>query len=755
LLLSSKFHTSQLVASLFDNAFLIKQIEKVAEMDDFKIFRRSSIRSPRSVANNALETYRPLLATWLIEMTLSMGWYKKRKHREDYVFEEKSFAQITGFAIETDSEAEIGDTICIDGEVVKHTDKACARILKSRLDNFRKQAISDERSLLKNICTIGRVLGLSNAEMSILCFAATLELFPPFHAVISSVSTGVSLHYLGSIIALISGQKNADVMAGLRESSTLVSSGIIKIETGYALEDKLSLLNGLDQILFQPHKSEEALLEKFLKKAGASSLTLHDFPHLAQDTRAIVDYLKGVLRSRASGTNILFYGVPGTGKTEYIKALAVVLGVDLYEISFANEEGNPISGTDRLRAYNLCQRVLRRSNRAILMFDEVEDVFPSESMGMALFGLEDAGGQEKSGKAWINRTLERNETPAIWVTNDANIDPAYLRRFDYSVRFSVPPQQVRMSIARHHLGQFKPTEAWLARIAASEQMSPAQYERAAKVASLASCGDKAQDRLLVEQTLDRSAGLLGQKRLPSRNALHTAYDLRFINTSLSVEKIIAGLNKKPRGTFCFYGPAGTGKSEFARHIADKTGKSIIVKRASDILSKWVGEAEQNIAEMFAEARQQEAILVLDEADSFLADRRDAHNSWEVTQVNELLTQMEAFEGIFVCTTNLLDKLDQASLRRFAFKVKFDFLTPVQRWEMFQNELIRLGGDLKAAGDWESRVRSLEKLTPGDFAVAARQFDVLDLEATPAELFQQLQEECKVKGGSSAKIGFVQ
>jgi SpoVK/Ycf46/Vps4 family AAA+-type ATPase len=248
---------------------------------------------------------------------------------------------------------------------------------------------------------------------------------------------------------------------------------------------------------------------------------------------------------------------------------------------------------------------------------------------------------------------------------------------------------------------------------------------------------------------------LGQNRLPARNVLHTAYDLRFVNTSMSVEKIIDGLSKRSRGTFCFYGPAGTGKSEFARHIADKTGKPIIVKRASDILSKWVGEAEQNIAEMFAEARQQEAILVLDEADSFLADRRDAHNSWEVTQVNELLTQMEAFEGIFVCTTNLLDKLDQASLRRFAFKVKFDFLTPTQRWEMFQNELARLGGDRDDVVDWESRVRSLEKLTPGDFAVAARQFDVLDAEATPGELFRQLQEECKVKGGATQKIGFLQ
>jgi SpoVK/Ycf46/Vps4 family AAA+-type ATPase len=158
--------------------------------------------------------------------------------------------------------------------------------------------------------------------------------------------------------------------------------------------------------------------------------------------------------------------------------------------------------------------------------------------------------------------------------------------------------------------------------------------------------------------------------------------------------------------------------------------------------------------MFAVARQQNAVLVLDEADSFLADRRNAQRSWEVTQVNELLTQMEAFDGIFICTTNLMEKLDPASIRRFAFKVRFDPMTPDQVWAMFRKELVRFGGDddvIDAAR--ECQVRGLNSLTPGDFAVAARQFELWGTPATPDKFHDLLCKECEAKGAILRKIGF--
>ena len=424
------------------------------------------------------------------------------------------------------------------------------------------------------------------------------------------------------------------------------------------------------------------------------------------------------------------------------------------------------------------------------MFDEIEDVFPSDfGFFSSLFGDKKKSGSNTAGKAWINRTMERNSIPAIWVCNSVDhIDPAYLRRFDYSVQFPIPPQKVRRFIAEHHLGCFQPPQAWIDRIAANEETTPGQLDRAAKVARVASSGDNLRAIELVEQTLDHSASLLGQKRLPARNIIRTTYNLEYLNTDVDIPGIIAGLKQRAHGTFCFHGVAGAGKSELARYtanrhnftfliphpnppplgegvyekrrlcqfavyIADEISKPLIIRRGSDILDKYVGESEKNIADMFAVARQQNAVLVLDEADSFLTDRRNAQRSWEVTQVNELLTQMEAFDGIFICTTNLMEKLDPASIRRFAFKVKFDPMTPDQVWAMFRKELVRFGGDDVIDAAREHQVRGLNSLTPGDFAVAARQFELWGTPATPDKFHDLLCKECEAKGAILRKIGF--
>ena len=715
----------------------------------------SSVINLSDIKVSATESaYQPLLAIWAIKLAIACGWYmKKHTRRLPDIFHEGEFASLTGVVLPLESDDD-GDIAFSSERYIKLTSAKLLAVFKKRLAVLVKADMPSDLPLFSNVETLAGIVGLSPTEKTLLIFATVLTTFSDFRKIISATNQNLSTSSLSKILATTLSLPEGELRSAMREDGLLTLTGIIEVESRPTdFERKIEVSSRLADMLLLPEASEKDLCHHFLKSAGKSSLKLPDYPHLANDIQVLSAYLSKSLAGNEVGVNVLFYGVPGTGKTELVKALADSLQADLYEIAHTVESGEPVKGEQRLKAFNLCQHLLARKPNAMLLFDEVEDVFQKQNMFTSIFGGGAAANPEK-GKAWINRSLERSSTPAIWVTNDEDIDPAYLRRFDYSVRFPIPPQKVRQKIARHHLGQFNPTEDWLARIAANDQVSPGQLERAAKVARIIGVADFESARKLVEQTLDRSVALLGQKRVPTRPVRRTQYDLGFINTDLPVAKLVDAMKINPNGTFCFYGAAGTGKSELARYMADEIGKPLLLRRASDILSMYVGGSEKNIASMFAEARQQDAVLVLDEADSFLADRRDAKQSWEVTQVNELLTQMEAFEGIFVCTTNLMNRLDQACLRRFAFKIKFDYLNADQRWAMFMNELARMGGDMSQASEWERRVRSLDTLTPGDFAVVSRQVSMLGATPTPGSVYEVLHSECAAKEQMSKPMGFM-
>jgi SpoVK/Ycf46/Vps4 family AAA+-type ATPase len=230
-----------------------------------------------------------------------------------------------------------------------------------------------------------------------------------------------------------------------------------------------------------------------------------------------------------------------------------------------------------------------------------------------------------------------------------------------------------------------------------------------------------------------------------------------VNTEsrFEVRRIIEALRRKGFGALCFYGPPGTGKTALAEHIAQELQKPLMIRQASDLVSKFVGETEQNMARMFAEAQSEQAVLLLDEADSFLRSRRFAERSYEISEVNEMLQGMERFTGTFICTTNLFLELDEAALRRFTFKIQFKPLTSVQRERMYVVEALRGEGQF-LSDEQRRRLAKLDALTPGDFAAVKRQVDILGVGFEPDEFLSQLEGEHRVKPEvrDQRGIGFV-
>ncbi|WP_286762305.1 ATP-binding protein, partial [Enterobacter sp. 56-7] len=195
----------------------------------------------------------------------------------------------------------------------------------------------------------------------------------------------------------------------------------------------------------------------------------------------------------------------------------------------------------------------------------------------------------------------------------------------------------------------------------------------------------------------------------------------------------------------------TGKTAFARWLADYIGQPLLIKRGSDLQSSYIGEMEQNLAKAFTEAEEQKAVLLLDEVDSLLQDRRNEVRSWEIAQVNEFLVQMETFNGIVITTTNRFDDLDQAALRRFDFKIHFDYLTYTQRLQLFKQVCQQLNIEMNEQ-QISVKLKQLNRLCAGDFAVIIRQARFHPFQHAD-EILQHLNDEMAVKYQVSQTIGF--
>jgi len=350
--------------------------------------------------------------------------------------------------------------------------------------------------------------------------------------------------------------------------------------------------------------------------------------------------------------------------------------------------------------------------------------------------------------------------PVIWITNRIEqIDPAFRRRFQYHLELKSPPPGARLGLVNKALAQVPVSAEFAARLAERRGLTPAQIRTAVRFARLA--GDEASCEQMIARQLenaDKALGQRGRERAGRPAVTQYALDLLNCESRFEIPRIVAALQRRGVGNLCFHGPPGSGKTALAEHIAETLRRPLMVRQASDLASKFVGETEQNMARMFEAAESENAVLLLDEADSFLRSRRMAERNYEVSEVNEMLAGMERFAGIFICTTNLFEELDEAALRRFAFKIGFKPLRVDQRERMFAREACPGEGEGEGAtldAEQRERLAALDQLTPGDFAAVRQQVDILGEALTPDEFLAQLEAEHRVKPGVRARraIGF--
>ena len=630
--------------------------------------------------------------------------------------------------------------------------KVIMNLLKERLAELEsKESLSYPKLLKRNIKKVKQLIYLNRVERDILLFTIYLkyiDMMDNITRLLNDLSTDRVIY----VLSVLLDHKVSKVKKALSPQGKLAQSGLVTIDRDYSrsMSTKLEILSSdfADRMMNIDGNIED-MIRSSVRKCTAATLSVSDFGHLRTDMDLLVPYLKQAVDKKQKGVNILFYGKPGTGKTELTKALAKALSVGIYEVTYADEYDNAITGKARLSAYKAAQSFFANSH-AILMFDEIEDVVGDDN-AMSFFAP-----PKQNNKGWMNRILESNNIPTIWITNDIySMDSAMIRRFDMSLEIPIPPKAKRKEIIEQDCGEML-SEKSIEKIAKNEAIAPALVTRAAKVVNSIAGSETDRDKAF-ENILNNTLKAQGYPQIHKQTgeeALPESYDPSYINTDTNLKELAEGIKNNPNARICLYGVPGTGKSAFGKWIAQYTDKPFVLKKGSDLISMWVGGTEKNIASAFKEATDEGAVLVFDEVDSFLQDRRGAKNSWEVTQVNEMLVQMENFDGIFIATTNLMSGLDQASLRRFDMKLEFGYLKPKQAWKLFVEECKSLSITIEDKEQIKNRVKSLSQLAPGDFAAVRRQNRFRPVKS--AEMFlERLEEELSVKEGSGdVKMGFL-
>lgn len=612
------------------------------------------------------------------------------------------------------------------------------------VSNARKQFSSARPSLFaKNLDCLSTYFGLDITEKKILNIVCRVGMRGPFLDLSENLLESGSCDSIGLLTLFLRTTRNK-ISLKLKPDSQLLKAGLLIREPNLRRgEIFLKVPDRLRESLYPPNRNFDDICQTLIGKPAKNHLIWEDFDHVAQERNFVADVFTGAMRENATGVNFLLYGPPGTGKTEFCKTMAAQLGVKLFCIGDQDECGDEPSRSERLTQARLSQQLLSARTNTAILFDEMEDLLGGGNDILAqLFG--GSSRQQSGSKAFVNRLLEENTVPTFWTCNDIQgFDPAILRRMTAAIELKTPSAPVRERVWHRILkneGVKLPREE-VKRLAIEFEEAPALAANAVKAAKLAGGGTE-QIRLAV-----RSVGkaVRGGRELPPKELTTSSYMEELINADMDLQQLTARLTNPgaPRNfSLCLYGPPGTGKSAYVKYLAEQLGIEVLMKKSSDLLSKWVGDTEQKIAEAFSEARISRSFLIIDEADSLLQDRSGAHHSWEITRTNEMLTWMETHDQPFACTTNLMERLDPASLRRFTFKCNFDYLAPRQSALAFEHFF---GHPAPA------ELSQLTALTPGDFAVVARKAAILLTE--PEELVGMLRQEFEVKPSLPKPMGF--
>ena len=566
--------------------------------------------------------------------------------------------------------------------------------LKACLDEWStERSTMAESALARQLERARKTFGLSDAETELCFFLGVMEWYT------------APRHYFDSHLSCDQSDGRALLQSALGWDYAKLGSALNGKPQRIGLLDRRGSTLSVDNsfIGFFVDPTEAPTTNDLFRKSPSTNLPSYDLGLRDADLHLVRQLLSAPSKR---GMHLLFYGPPGTGKTTLARAMIGELELGGLEVLGVNDNR---SGSRRA-ALAACLEMAAGNERAVVLIDEADKILGTNQSWFS--------GGEVSDKGWLTRIIEDSDARVIWIVNDVTaIDPAVMRRFAHSLEMPLPGLKVRVSmldnvlrragIKRHF------TAEQIIELANEFRVAPAVFASAATTARLASSKPR-QVRDAFHQTLTAKLNLFGVEQPLRSTRAKESFLVEAVNPAGGLNDLVTRVtvyeslwDKKdslvPAMAMLFHGDPGTGKSLAARYLAELVDREVVTRRASDLLGKYVGESEQNIAAAFREAAASGSVLILDEIDTFLQPRSRAHRNWEASLVNEMLVQLENHQGLVIATTNRIDGLDPAAMRRFVVKTEFRCLAGAQvvaayeailgscgRGALQKNHLVRLG-----------------------------------------------------------------
>jgi len=572
-----------------------------------------------------------------------------------------------------------------------------------------------DQHVTSNVAAITRVLALTPVERDVLLFLAAVYDCTFFEPLVCKTDIG-TLKGLYSNIYAVLGHDEKVIETCLQPGSTLVRSGILRLRPEN--NDRFfELSEDLARQIYtaQPHE----VFNTFFLPTSPTSLTLDDFEYYHDKLTVFRQYLDAAIAKKKTGVNVLLYGRPGVGKSEVARVLAQSLGVPLFGVVEENSDLSAKDRDDRLTAYRLAQEILRRGSAALLLFDEVEDVFAPDSDTTA----------KQRAKGFVNRLLETNAVPTFWITNSCrDMDSAVLRRFDLVLNMSVPARKTRKKIAEHYFSGIAKVPEYLL----NDNLSAADLARMAKVTEVI--------HAVSPETSDHCVDLLAEEYLKLYSSEHEIlprtnpsleFDPALVNCSLDLASLAPKLAQHPCAVLCS-GPFGSGRRSAARWLGESAGV-VTQKSATDFISDSPHDTAMVMRKFFEKLRREGAVGVITDIDALFDCQTEDTDANNTIMSDNLATLISRHPGLVLCTSGPSERLPSGLLSCFAVTLEFDFLKPQQ-----------IAGFLNRFSGGARNVST--PCLPQNFIRAIRKAEVLGVEVTREYLVEEL-------GRGGKKMGF--